>query len=119
MGTTVLIAGILFIVGLAVGGIAGRWRGQHDNKSRELEREVDKLRTEMKQYRDEVGQHFHKTGELFNAMTQNYREVYEHLATGAQKLSDVKTDIFQLNSFNDAPKLKDKSADAHDEAGKP
>ncbi len=106
MGTTVIIAGLLFIVGLTVGGIAGRWRGQRDNKSQELEKEVDQLRIDMQQYRDEVGQHFNKTGELFNAMTQNYREIYAHLATGAQTLSDDKTDIFQLVSFNDSLKLK-------------
>ncbi len=108
MGTTVIIAGLLFIVGLTVGGIAGRWRGQRDNKSQELEKEVDQLRIDMKQYRDEVGQHFNKTGELFNTMTQNYREIYQHLATGAQNLSATadKTDIFQLVSFNDSLKLK-------------
>ncbi|MBL4851895.1 MAG: YhcB family protein [Gammaproteobacteria bacterium] len=108
MGTTVIIAGLLFIVGLTVGGIAGRWRGQHDNKSQELEKEVDELRTDMKQYRDEVGEHFNKTGELFNTMAQDYREIYQHLATGAQKLSTTtdKTDIFQLNDFNDTLKLK-------------
>jgi len=108
MGTTVIIAGLLFIVGLTVGGIAGRWRGQRDNKSQELEKEVDRLRTDMQQYRDDVGQHFNKTGELFNTMTQNYREIYAHLATGAQTLSATadKTDIFQLVSFNDTLKLK-------------
>jgi len=110
MGTTILIAGLLFIVGLTVGGIAGRWRGQYDNRSKELTKEVDQLRTDMKQYRDEVGQHFNKTGELFNTMTQNYRDIYDHLATGAQKLSNDKVDVFQLNGFNGAPKLKGESA---------
>ncbi len=113
MGTTVIIAGLLFIAGLTVGGIAGRWRGQHDNKSRELEKEVDLLRADMTRYRDEVGQHFNKTGELLNAMTRNYRDIYEHLATGAQKLSNDKTDVFQLEGFNDSLKLKkDDTTDA-------
>lgn len=112
MGTTVIIAGLLFIVGLTVGGIAGRWRGKHDNKSLELEKEVDQLRSDMNQYRDEVGEHFNKTGELFNTMTQNYRDIYEHLATGAQKLSNDKTDVFQLNGFDGVPKLKDETADS-------
>lgn len=109
MGTTIIIAGLLFIIGLTIGGIAGRWRGKHDNKSLELEKEVDQLRSDMNQYRDEVGEHFNKTGELFNTMTQNYRDIYEHLATGAQKLSNDKTDVFQLNGFNDAPRLKDET----------
>lgn len=112
MGTTVLIAGALFIIGLTIGGIAGRWRGQHDNKSKQLEEEVDKLRNDMNDYKEEVGEHFHKTGELFNTMTQNYREIYEHLATGAQKLSNDEASIFQLNGFNDAPKLSDSSSDS-------
>jgi len=112
MGTTIIIAGLLFIIGLTVGGIAGRWREKHDNKSLELEKEVDQLRSDMNEYRDEVGEHFNKTGELFNTMTQNYRDIYEHLATGAQKLSNDKTDVFQLNGFNGAPRLKDESVDA-------
>jgi len=111
MGTTILIAGLLFIVGLTIGGIAGRWRGKHDNKSRELTKELDQLRADMKNYRTEVGQHFSKTGELFNTMTQNYRDIYEHLATGAQKLSNDKADVFKLNGFNGVPKLEGESID--------
>ncbi len=119
MGTTVLIAGALFIIGVAIGGIAGRWRGQHDNKSKQLEEEVDQLRSDMNDYRQEVGEHFHKTGELFNTMTQNYREIYEHLATGAQQLSDDETSIFKLNDFSGAPKLSDKSDNVPTEAELP
>ena len=37
-------------------------------------------------YRDQVTHHFMRTSELVQEMTQSYRSVYEHLASGAQQL---------------------------------
>lgn len=119
MELSLLIAGACFVLGLLVGGIAGRWRGQHDNKSRELESQVKHLHDEMNQYRDEVGRHFNKTGELFNTMTRHYRDIYQHLATGAQKLSNTKPGVFQLDELVKTPKLNDASTAARETAQPP
>jgi uncharacterized membrane-anchored protein YhcB (DUF1043 family) len=42
---------------------------------------------ELDEYRKEVGEHFDKTSELFAAMTDQYRTLYEHLSTDARSLT--------------------------------
>lgn len=54
------------------------------------------LRKEMEGYRAEVNDHFTRTAELFKESTEKYRDLYEHLAGGAQKLADDLPDRAQL-----------------------
>lgn len=44
------------------------------------------LRQEQDDYRQEVEQHFEQTAALLKDMSENYRTLYEHMATGAQAL---------------------------------
>ncbi len=48
--------------------------------------EVRRLERELEAYRDDVSDHFVRTAELVNALTQDYRAVYEHLESGAYEL---------------------------------
>ena len=43
------------------------------------------LQEEFDSYRDNVNRHFDTTSELFKDMTEKYRDVYNHLASGAQE----------------------------------
>ncbi|VAW86491.1 hypothetical protein MNBD_GAMMA16-2289 [hydrothermal vent metagenome] len=52
----------------------------------ELESEISALKQEFSSYRDEVTEHFHTTADLVHEMTQSYKAVYEHLASGSQEL---------------------------------
>ncbi|NOY73804.1 MAG: DUF1043 family protein [Gammaproteobacteria bacterium] len=54
--------------------------------SAELESEMDALKQEFSGYREEVTEHFHTTADLVHEMTQSYKAVYEHLASGSQEL---------------------------------
>lgn len=47
---------------------------------------VTDLRREMQEYRAQVDEHFARTAELFKETTEKYRDLYEHLAGGAQDL---------------------------------
>jgi len=47
------------------------------------------LMQEHETYRQEVQQHFGKTSDLFQSMTVQYRELYDHLAQGARSLCDT------------------------------
>ncbi len=72
------------IVGMLLGfGVAfGLLRRRGDAAElRRLEREL-----ELEAYRDDVSDHFVRTAELVNALTQDYRAVYEHLESGAYEL---------------------------------
>lgn len=75
----------IFVAGALMGGAIG-WlislrhggvKAQHDARS--LEREFD-------QYRDEVSSHFVQTADLVGRLAESYRDVFDHLASGAQRL---------------------------------
>ncbi len=62
-----------------------------DKQRDKLSDELENARTEIKEQREKVDKHFLKTALLFNRLTDNYREIYEHLATGAQTLCSPQT----------------------------
>lgn len=53
---------------------------------KELEEQIQELESRHNRYRDSVSEHFGMTAELIQQMTESYRDVYQHLATGAQNL---------------------------------
>lgn len=75
---------------LAVGMIIGYWLAERinttPNKMTELEQQLQDLQRTHARYRDEVSEHFSTTAELVQQMTESYRDVYQHLASGAQDL---------------------------------
>ena len=81
---------INLIITFASGGLVGAlcaWlllpaRRQHNK----LRAELDQAKAALEHHRQEVDQHFLRTAELVNVMTQSYRQVHEHLADGARKL---------------------------------
>jgi uncharacterized membrane-anchored protein YhcB (DUF1043 family) len=76
--------GIVF----AMGGGAGFFiaRQIKDKRTLQLEQQLEASQQQLTDYRQDVNRHFLKTSLLVSKLTDNYREVYEHLATGAQKL---------------------------------
>jgi uncharacterized membrane-anchored protein YhcB (DUF1043 family) len=79
------------IVCLAVGLVAGLLIAKRINSSSpakvsELEARVQELQRHHAQYRENVSEHFNTTAELVQHMTESYRDVYQHLAGGAQDL---------------------------------
>jgi len=76
----------------AIGGGAGFFiaRQIKDKRTLELEQQLLATQSKLTEYQGEVNRHFLKSSLLFNKLTDNYREVYEHLATGAQKLCNEK-----------------------------
>ncbi len=87
---------LLFASMFAVGGLIGYTlaRGKSDNmgKVRELESQLADSEKKLDEYKTEVSQHFGKTAQLFNNLTDDYRAVYEHLAAGSQALCGDKVD---------------------------
>ena len=55
----------------------------------ELRVKLEQSRLELERYRASVNGHFNKTSDLINELTQDYVKVYQHLAEGAQSLSDA------------------------------
>ncbi|MDT8384288.1 MAG: DUF1043 family protein [Gammaproteobacteria bacterium] len=86
---------IVFAIGSGAGFFVARQL--KDKRTKELEQQLQATQSRLTEYQDEVNRHFLKSSLLFNKLTDNYREVYEHLATGAQKLCNEKPLTTALN----------------------
>lgn len=80
IGTSSLLVGV--VIGLLLGGRLSA----SPARLRELENELREAREAERRYRGNVSDHFSMTADLVHHMTQSYREVYDHLASGAQDL---------------------------------
>jgi uncharacterized membrane-anchored protein YhcB (DUF1043 family) len=85
--TSIWLTGILFTaLGAMAGSIITYLVVARHGRTRKLQKELDQLKDRFTDYRDQVTQHFMRTSQLVQEMTQSYRAVYEHLASGAQNL---------------------------------
>lgn len=85
-GSTLAMLGIGIAIGLVAGAAAVMaWMklgpGAGDASARKREQA----------YREEVAEHFVKTAELVNRLTDSYKEVFDHLRKGAGTLVDEDT----------------------------
>ncbi len=97
--TSIWAVGILsFALGLVLGCIGSYlFLGRYSHTAK-LREELSELRMRFSDYRDQVTQHFMRTSELVQEMTQSYRAVYEHLATGAQELCEGEVEAPSLDT---------------------
>ena len=107
-GEISLLAWMGSAIVFAIGGGAGFFiaRQIKDKRTLELEQQLQATQSKLTEYQSDVNRHFLKSSLLFNKLTDNYREVYEHLATGAQKLCNEKP----LTTALDLPDTKILSA---------
>ena len=82
----VISGAVLLLLGLGIGMLLGRRTSPQSQKSREVERQLDQVLQDKKAYEDEVVEHFTDTAKLLNSLTDSYREVHNHLASGAAAL---------------------------------
>ena len=82
-----IAAGIaLLLLGLILGLLFGRGLSPANHRQRETELKLDQLLQDKKAYEDEVVEHFTDTARLLNNLTEQYRDVHNHLAKGAADL---------------------------------
>ncbi|MBL4567359.1 MAG: DUF1043 family protein [Porticoccus sp.] len=60
-----------------------------ERKRKDLEAKLQQSQDQIKDYQQEVTEHFMKTSELVNNLSHSYRDVHEHLATGAMRLTNT------------------------------
>ncbi|MFV0477199.1 MAG: YhcB family protein [Parahaliea sp.] len=85
--TVLLISAVVVLIaGLFIGLLIGRRSSEANTKYREAERKLDQVLQDKRAYEDEVVEHFTKTAKLLNNLTDSYRDVHAHLATGAATL---------------------------------
>ena len=83
---TWLIAAVCLALGVVIGVAFANRLSTSPSRIRELEGQIQKLEDKHNQYRDNVSDHFSTTAELIQQMTESYKDVYQHLALGAQDL---------------------------------
>ena len=85
MSETTLI--VLGAIGFLAAGIGlGFWFSQLRMRGKSAK--ADEVQQQFDDYRREVTQHFGQTAEHFKAIGREYRELYEHMAGGADSLCD-------------------------------
>ena len=85
MSETILI--VLGAIGLLVAGTGlGYWLARL--RARGESAKASEVQQQFDDYRQEVSQHFGRTAEHFKAIGREYRELYEHMASGADSLCD-------------------------------
>ena len=84
---TIWLTGIACLaLGLVIGAAFASRLGGGPARVRELEEQLRRLRETDREYRENVSEHFSTTADLVKQMTESYKDVYQHLATGAQSL---------------------------------
>ncbi len=113
--TAALVAIFCLILGVVCGLLFGRATNAPYQEAQSLKDSLEQVQSEYEAYKVEVTQHFTKTAELVNAMTDNYRNVHTHLADGAQTLC---TGALQLESMNGKEALEAKAEEVTEPATK-
>lgn len=72
------------------------------SRVKELEGQIHQLKENHREYKDSVSDHFGMTAELIQHLTESYREVYQHLAAGAQDLCSAEVANKLLPADSDA-----------------
>lgn len=80
-------------VGLACGWLLGIRKKSKRDVIIDLEARLERALESRADYESDVAEHFAKTARLLGRMTEDYREVYTHLAAGADSLCDGDIEI--------------------------
>ncbi|MCB1960822.1 MAG: DUF1043 family protein [Rhodocyclaceae bacterium] len=76
------------VVAIIIGFLIGRVTSEPKKNVTELEAEITRQKDEMASYKREVESHFDTTASLFVSMAGSYKDLFEHLSTDYEKLSD-------------------------------
>ncbi|MGS2724191.1 YhcB family protein [Porticoccus sp. GXU_MW_L64] len=89
MSTTVVITALICLVaGAVIGMLLSRLTNPEQQKVRELESKLQQAENSLKDYQQEVTEHFIQTSGLINNLTQSYKAVHEHMASSAMHLAN-------------------------------
>ncbi len=74
------------LLGLLIGVMAAKNLSSQAQKTKELENKLSAAEKSLAQYREQVVDHFSKTSDLVNKLTDTYKEVHDHLRISAVQL---------------------------------
>ncbi|MEQ8407102.1 MAG: DUF1043 family protein [Gammaproteobacteria bacterium] len=102
-------------IGVVIGVVVASRMNASPSRVRELENQIRQIKDNHREYKDSVSDHFGMTAELVHHMTESYREVYQHLASGAQDLCSSEVASKLLPAESDAVFESPTSSDDNNE----
>ena len=99
------------IAAAAVGFLFGRNFSSGEQEKNRLEAELKEKAEELEAFRSKVTNHFEKTADLFNHVSDSYQSLYDHMASGSSQLCATPT--FQALPQTDNDSLESKPNPAH------
>ncbi len=81
------------VIAVIIGFFIGRFSSGEGKEKKVNQQRLEKAEQALAEYRESVTAHFQGTAQLIERMNENYREVYHHLAQGAQQLTDCETTL--------------------------
>jgi hypothetical protein len=99
LSTLIITALACTALGAIISTLVMRNSSQQQN-NRELQEHLQQAEGNLQCYQQEVSDHFTKTAELINNLTQDYKDVHEHLANSALKLSNTEVSRAFFESAN-------------------
>ncbi|MES1924396.1 DUF1043 family protein [Salinisphaera sp. T31B1] len=104
---------LILVVGVVIALVIGYFLGSRfgGKKSVAMKEATEKHDS----YRNDVREHFEQTSAIMSRMVDDYRDMYEHLSDGAEKLADMHPE--KLVTPPPAPEAitREANADRHDE----
>lgn len=88
MASSDLLVLSALLVGLLLGALLTRQLSSPLKRRKQLGEELRKAREEQAIYERKVAEHFVKTSELVNNLTESYRDLHQHLAASADTLAN-------------------------------
>ena len=117
-----ILIGFLMVIIAVAGFFAGRYFAPNQQEINDLNNQLAEKDAEHQKYRELVAEHVAGSARKFNKITQEYRELYEHLATGAhdlcerraipRELSTTHVNILAVESPSSAPQLESDTNEA-------
>jgi uncharacterized membrane-anchored protein YhcB (DUF1043 family) len=74
------------VVGIIIGAVAMRFGNRKLRQQQALQFELEKNKTELEEYREELVSHFARSAELLDNMADDYRQLYQHMAKSSSSL---------------------------------
>ncbi|GAB1262229.1 Z-ring associated ZapG family protein [Aurantivibrio plasticivorans] len=121
IGTVVFLLLFAFIAGGVVGALLSQRVGPSSTQRKLLEEQLKQAQQELKDYQAEVTDTFAETAKRVNKLTASYKDVHDHLAQSAIKLTSPAVGQQFLETNNNEPASADSPppAPSGDEASNP
>lgn len=83
-----LVGVVALLLGIGLGLIISRVFNKGATHSRRVSQKMDELQNEHTRYQAQVNEHFMETAHRMRRLNDSYRDMYQHLAQGAVRLSN-------------------------------